>query len=118
MPVLTRRHSDDPHRESWHVYYADVRAGTIGKRAGVPVDVDQWGWSCSFYPGLHPGQHHDGSAETLELARAAFEEAWRKLLPKIPDGAFDEYRRDRELRAEITAVHAVGKNFRRSCQTP
>ena len=30
----------------------DVRVGTIGQRAGVPVDVDQWQWSCGFYPGL------------------------------------------------------------------
>ena len=111
MPQLTRRRSDDPHRESWHVYYGDVRVGTISRRAGVPVDVDQWGWSCGFYPGLHPGQHHDGSAETFELARAAFEEAWRQLRPKIPEGAFDEYRRDREFRAEIAAVHARGEKL-------
>jgi hypothetical protein len=65
------------------------------KRAGVPVDVDQWGWRCGFYPGLDPGQNHDGSAANFELARVAFEEAWRRLLPKIPEGAFTEYRRDR-----------------------
>jgi hypothetical protein len=41
MPVLTRRRSDNPHHETWHVYYGDVRVGSIGERAGVPVDVDQ-----------------------------------------------------------------------------
>jgi hypothetical protein len=88
-----------------------VRVGTIGQRAGVPVDVDQWGWSCGFYPGLHPGQHRDGSAESFDLARAAFEETWRKLLPKILDGAFDEYRRDREFRAAIARVRARGEKL-------
>jgi hypothetical protein len=50
MPALTRRRSDNPHQVTWHVYYGDVHVGTIGERAGVPVDVDRWGWSCGFYP--------------------------------------------------------------------
>jgi hypothetical protein len=32
----------------WHVYYGDVRVGSIGERAGVPVDVDKWQWRCGF----------------------------------------------------------------------
>jgi hypothetical protein len=36
------------------VYCEDVHVGTIGERAGVPVDVDQWQWSCGFYPCLNP----------------------------------------------------------------
>jgi hypothetical protein len=55
MIPLTRRRSDNPHRETWHVYFGDIRIGFIGERAGVPVDVDQWEWSCGFYPGLHQG---------------------------------------------------------------
>jgi hypothetical protein len=55
MPALTRR-SNDAHAESWQIFYGDVQVGTIGIRAGVPVDVDQWGWSCGFYPGSHPGE--------------------------------------------------------------
>jgi hypothetical protein len=49
MPALTRRRSKDAHAESWQVFYGDVQVGTIGIPAGVP-DVDQWGWSCGFYP--------------------------------------------------------------------
>jgi hypothetical protein len=49
MPALSRRRSDNPHHETWHVYFGDVHVGTIGERAGVPVDVDQWSWSCGFY---------------------------------------------------------------------
>jgi hypothetical protein len=62
MPSLTRRRSDNPHQVTWHVYYGDVHVGKIGERAGVPVDVDPWHWSCGFYPGLHPGQHRYGTA--------------------------------------------------------
>jgi hypothetical protein len=49
MPALTRRRSTE-RQDCWHVYYGDVHVGTIAIRAGVPVDVDQWGWNCGFYP--------------------------------------------------------------------
>jgi hypothetical protein len=108
MPTLTRRRNNDPHRESWSIYYDDVRVGTIGKRAGVPVEVDLWGWSLGFYPGLEPGQRRSGTASTFDQARADFEAAWADLLSTIPAGAFDDYRRDREHRAEIRAIHGRG----------
>jgi hypothetical protein len=111
MPELTRRRSSDSHREGWSVYYDDIRVGTIGRRAGVPVEVDQWGWSCGFYPGLEPRQHRSGSASTFDQARADFEAAWAGLLPQIPSGAFEEYRRDREHRAEIQAIHGRGERL-------
>lgn len=111
MSALTRRRSDNPHHVTWHVYYGDVRVGTIGERAGVPVDVDQWGWSCGFYPGLHPGQRRHGTAPTFDEARAGFEVDWRNIFPEIPDGAFEEYRCDREARAEIRAIRARGEKL-------
>jgi hypothetical protein len=111
MATLTRRRSTDPHRESWSVYFDHVRVGTIGKRAGVPVDVDQWGWSLGFYPGLEPGQRRSGSAATFDQARADFEAAWAGLLPEIPAGAFDEYRRERKHRDEVRAIHARGEKL-------
>ena len=116
MPTLTRRRSENPHHVTWHVYFDDVLIGSIGERTGVPIDVDQWKWSCGFYPGLHPGQHRCGTAGTFEEARAGFEADWNGLLPEIPDGAFDEYRRDRALNAEIRAVHARGEKL--STETP
>ena len=72
MPALARRRSRDAHAESWQVFYGDVQVDTIGIRAGVPVDVDPWGWSCGFYPGSEPGEHSDGSAPTFDEARAGF----------------------------------------------
>jgi hypothetical protein len=70
-----------------------VHIGTIGKRAGVPHDVDPWGWSCGFYPGCEPGRHTSGAAESFDLARKGFEEDWTRLLPILPESAFVEWRR-------------------------
>jgi hypothetical protein len=111
MPSLTRRRSDNPHQVTWHVYYDDVHVGTIGQRAAVPVDVDQWQWSCGFYPGLHPGHHRYGTAADFAEARIGFEADWNALLPEIADGAFDEYRHDREARAEMNAIRARGEKL-------
>jgi len=108
MPKLTRRRTADRHRETWHVYYGEVRVGAIGERAGVPVHGDQWGWSCGFYPGLEPGQHRYGTAKTFEAARGGFEADWNALLSEIPEGAFDEYRRHRALHAWKETMWAAG----------
>jgi hypothetical protein len=51
-----RRRSPDATEECWQVFYGDVRVGTIAKRVGIPPDQAPWGWSCGFYPGIHPGQ--------------------------------------------------------------
>ena len=52
MPALTPRRSDNPHQVTWHVYHGDVRVGTIGKRAGVPVNVHQcFGTSAEYKAG-------------------------------------------------------------------
>ena len=39
------------------------------RRSGVPIDADQWGWQCGFYPGLDPGQHQDGTAKKFRRQR-------------------------------------------------
>jgi hypothetical protein len=51
MPTLTRRRSTDAREECWHIYYGDVRVGTIARRVGNPHDTDPWEWNCGFYPG-------------------------------------------------------------------
>jgi hypothetical protein len=43
MPPLTRRRIPCAGNEAWRVFYGDVPVGTIGRRAGVPIHVDQWG---------------------------------------------------------------------------
>jgi hypothetical protein len=87
MPPLTRRRSkDDPHRKTWLIYLGDVR---IGRRAGVPTSAPQWGWSCGFYPGINPGEHRTGTAETLDDARAAFQGAWVELAATLTEAAYE-----------------------------
>jgi hypothetical protein len=97
---LTRRPYKNPHHQGgWNIFYGDIRVGHIGKRAGVPVDVDQWGWNCGFYPGCDPGQSTSGSAETFELARAGFEEDWKRLLATRSEAHFEACPRSRDFHA-------------------
>jgi hypothetical protein len=107
MPILTRRRSPE-RSDCWHVYYGDVQVGTNAARAGVPVDVDQWGWQCGFYPPSHNGRHCDGTAETFERARAEFEVAWREYLPKCTEADFAEYRRQEAWTAWKYAMWDAG----------
>ncbi|MGA2057949.1 MAG: hypothetical protein ABSG88_21915 [Bradyrhizobium sp.] len=111
MPALTRRRGDNPHQVTWHVYYGDVHVGTIGERAGVPFDVDQWQWSCGFYPGLHPGQHCYGTAASFGEARAGLEADWKGLLPEIPEGAFEEWRHQRDWTERKYAMWSRGEKL-------
>jgi hypothetical protein len=98
MPALTRRRY--PERpDCWHVYFGDTCVGTIARRSGVPVDVDQWGWDCGFYPASHRGIRDDGTAETFEQARGDFERAWRAIFPRCTDADFVENRRARAFTA-------------------
>ncbi|WP_041956748.1 hypothetical protein [Bradyrhizobium japonicum] len=109
--ALTRRRSENSHEETWQIYFTDVRVGTIGMRAGVPIHADQWGWSIGFYPGMEPGAGRMGIAASLEAAREAFDAAWTELLPSIPDSAFAEWRHDREWRAAMAAKRARGEKL-------
>jgi hypothetical protein len=107
MPALARRRY--PERpDCWHIYYGDVQVGVIAIRPGVPVDVDQWGWQCGFYPPSHHGRHFEGTAETFGQARTAFEEAWNDYLPKCAEADFEEYRRQRARTAWKYAMHDKG----------
>jgi hypothetical protein len=82
MPALTRRRSKGVSSECWHVYFGDVRVGTIAIRNGNPNGTNAWQWSCGFYPGSHPRECKQGTAATFEQARIEFEGAWRLFLAK------------------------------------
>ncbi len=91
MPELTRRRY--PERpDCWHVYYGDMHVGTIAIRAGVPVDVDQWGWRCGFYPGSDPGEFTSGSAATFDQARSDFDAAWQAFRSRRTEADFGAHR--------------------------
>jgi hypothetical protein len=96
MPTLTRRRSPDAREECWHVFYGDVRVGTITIRSGNPHDTDPWQWDCGFYPGSHPREHQSGTAATFDQARADFEAAWAVFLSHRTEADFQKWR-DREL---------------------
>jgi hypothetical protein len=109
MPALTRRRSDSPHHVIWHIYYGDVRVGSIGERAGVPVDVDQWQWSCGFYPGSEPGEHRDGTAPDFFTARRNFETAWREFSAKKTEADYQQWRDQRDFTARKYASWESGE---------
>jgi hypothetical protein len=110
MPALTRRRNPDRH-DCWHVYYGDVRVGTIAKRVGVPPDQDPWGWSCGFYPGSHPGECTNGTASTFDRARAAFETAWRVFLAKRTETDFQAWRDERDWTERKYAMWKRGERM-------
>jgi hypothetical protein len=90
MPSLTRGRYLE-RQDCWHVYWGDVRAGTIAIRVGIPRDEDPWEWRYGFYPGSRPGEHQSGTAATFDLARANFEEAWAVFLSNRTETDFQEW---------------------------
>jgi hypothetical protein len=109
MPALTRRRSDNPHQVTWHIYYGDVRIGSIGERAGVPLDVDRWGWNVGFYPGSEPGELRRGTAPDFFTARREFEIAWREFSGTKTDADYQEWRDHRDFMASKYASWARGE---------
>ena len=89
MPQLTRR-KDTERPDCWNVYFGDVGVGAIGRRAGVPLHVDQWEWSCGFYPLSLRGVSVGGMAQSFEQARDAFGAAWLELQPRIEETDYAE----------------------------
>jgi hypothetical protein len=119
MPTLTRRRSDNDHQETWHVYYGDIHVGTIGERAGCPVDEDQWKWSCGFYPGLHPGRQRYGTAANFAARVTASKWIGLTFFQKSPkarsmNGAGSEIGPLRSIVALIAAstCHQIGDRVR------
>jgi hypothetical protein len=100
MPALTRRRSPDAREDCWHVYYGDVRVGTISIRTGAPHDEDPWSWACGFYPCSHPAECTQDTAATFDQARADFETAWRVFLSNRSEADFQAWRDQRDWTAE------------------
>jgi len=90
----------DAREECWHVFYDDVRVGSIAIRAGNPDGTDPWQWYCGFYTGSHPKECASGTAATFDEARAAFESAWRLFLSNRNKADFQAWRDHRDWTAE------------------
>jgi hypothetical protein len=95
MRELTRRRDTSRNDETWLIFLEDVHIGTIGRRAGVPTNAEQWGWRCGIPSGSRPGAHAEGTAADFHQVRSQFEAAWRKLRPNYTEADFAEYRRAR-----------------------
>jgi hypothetical protein len=111
MPELTRRRSLDAPDECWHVYYGDVRVGTIAIRTGIPPHEDPWGWNCGFYPGSHPRECTDGTAVSFDQARVDFEDAWRVFVSKRTAADFQAWRDERDWTARKYAMWQAGERM-------
>lgn len=74
-------------------------ARRVGKRAGVPVHVDQWQWTLAVYPASHRGIRDSETAASFQEVREAFEGSWRKMAPKITEADREEHRRQRAYTA-------------------
>ncbi|WP_454629480.1 hypothetical protein [Bradyrhizobium cenepequi] len=108
MTELRRRRDETRSEECWRIYYGDVHVGTIAARTGGPRDEAKWDWKCGFYPGIEPGEHRSGSAETFPEARAEFEAAWQALLPARTDADFQAWRDAQALTAWKYAMWEAG----------
>ena len=108
MPKLTRRRYPE-RQDCWRVYYGDVCVGTIARRSGCPVDVDQWQWGCGFYPGTDPGQGESGTAADFEACRVEFEAAWKRLLPNLSETSFQQWRDQRDQTERKYAMWECGE---------
>jgi hypothetical protein len=108
MPTLTCRREKGAQQQSWNIFFGDVRVGWIGERAGVPKDVEQWGWSCGFPPVSHRGIRAAGLASTFDQARREFEAAWRDYLPQCTEADFDASRYESAFTAWKYAMWGAG----------
>jgi hypothetical protein len=107
MTTLTRRKSSERH-DTWHIIYDGVQVGMISRRAGAPIDSNPWGWSCGFYPGMEPREHQDGAAASFDAARAEFDEAWQRVLPRLSEDALQEWRDQQVMTAWKHEMHDRG----------
>lgn len=91
MTALTRRRDREAAKESWQIFYGDVRIGTVSERSGAAHRLDCWEWACGF-ASLPAGSHKHGTAVSLDRAKEAFEEAWRELHPRCTEAQLQEQR--------------------------
>jgi hypothetical protein len=106
-PSLTRRRYPERPDCCWHIHYGDVHVGTILRRSGCPVYVDEWSWHCGFYPGMEPGRDLNGTAASFSRARSCFKKAWNQLLPTLSEAHFEAWRDHRDAMAWKRAMHAT-----------
>jgi hypothetical protein len=68
MSELTRRRDTSRNEETWLIFLEDVHIGTIGRRAGVPRDAEQWGWRCGRIATRRPRRGHGRGLRSGEIS--------------------------------------------------
>jgi hypothetical protein len=117
MPELTRKRVND-RPVTWQVNYVGVRVGMIVERSGVANTAEPWEWHCGFYPGSNPGEQRYGRAASFEVARAAFEAAWREFLPRRSECDFQAWRDQEAWTVPKYALWDAGKRLDSSNYKP
>jgi len=74
--------------------------GTIAIRTGMPPGEDPGGWNCGLYPGCHPRECTDGTAETFDQTRAEFEQRGECFYQTEPKPIFKPGADERDWTAE------------------
>jgi hypothetical protein len=110
MPKLTRRRYPE-RQDCWHIYFGDVRVGTVARRVGQPHDEDPWEWDCSFYPGSEPGEQTRGTAATFEHARADFEVDWKRFSARRTPADYQAWRDARDWTTRKYAMWERGERM-------
>jgi hypothetical protein len=100
MLTLTRRRDPLVAQETWRIHFGDVVVGTISECVGNPGAAPKWQWRCGFYPGSKPGECTNGTANSFDEARVAFEAAWRVFLAKRTEADFQAWREQQAWTAE------------------
>jgi hypothetical protein len=103
---LTRRPGDGS--ECWHIYWRDIKAGTISRATGMPNAKNCFTWSAGFYLGCHPRQIISGTADTFDEAREKFLPAWLKFARSRKPEDFEAWRDQQRWTAEKYAARDAG----------
>ena len=97
----------DAREEFWHVFYDDVRVGSIAIRRPDCLRA----MVLRLYPGSHPKECASGTAATFDEARVDFECAWRVFLSKQTEADFQAWRDQRDWTARKYALWDAGKRL-------
>ena len=112
MSELTRRRDRSRNEETWLIFLEDVHIGTIGRRAGVPTEAEQWGWRCGFLlSGSRRSARAEWTAADFDHARSEFGAAWRTLRLSYTDADFTDYRRARAWTAWKQTMWKTGRKL-------
>jgi hypothetical protein len=88
MTTLTRRRDHSSrHYEAWRVYYGDVRIGSIASTSARKVPMVGDGPAAS----IPAWNRRTTMVQRQHLnSRAAFEQCWQQVLPKLTQAQFDK----------------------------